>query len=393
METNTAKTLVLELAEKFDLKEVIERLVTVHDERVYARILRDRNLGIGESYMEGWWDCEAIDEVIYHAQRAQIGPKMQWSWWSLLKWSGLYAWSRLVNLQTTSKSLEVGASHYDLGEELYARMLDSRMIYSCGYWKDATTLDEAQTAKLDLVCRKLGLESGMKVLDIGCGWGGFARYAAETYGVEVLGITISKSQLRWATDHNSAPHTEFQFLDYRDLLTSPRYEGYFDRVVSIGMIEHVGVQNYATFMQVVDYVLISEGLALVHTIGGRQPKLLADPWFNKYIFPNSVLPTLTQLSAAVEHVPGNPFVIEDVHNFGSDYDKTLMCWYENFMRHLPAINAERATMGKSPLDDVFVRMWRYYLLCSAGLFRARDTELYQIVLSKGGVLGGYQRVD
>nr|QBK91817.1 MAG: mycolic acid cyclopropane synthetase [Pithovirus LCPAC304] len=386
---STAKAIVCEIGEAFDIDT---SSIAVYDERVYDRLLKDRNLGMGESYMEGWWDCKRLDDFICQVQRKQIGPKIQWGWWTWIRWGALYSWSWVFNLQSYDKSLEVGASHYDLGEELYGTMLDSRMMYSCGYWKDATTLDLAQEAKCELICQKLGLKEGMTVLDIGCGWGGFAKYAADTYSVQVIGITISNNQLQYARNHNKTDLTTFHFMDYRRMLGLPRYEGYFDRVVSIGMLEHVGAQNYDIFMETVDYVLKAEGLALLHTIGGRQPKLLADAWFNKYIFPNSVLPTLTQISKSVEKVPGNPFVIEDIHNFGSHYDKTLLCWYQNFMDGLGEINKKRTKAWKERLDETFVRMWRYYLLCSAGMFRSRDIQLYQVVLSKGGVEGGYQSI-
>ena len=316
---STAKTLLLEIGEKFGI-DVSK--VKVHEERLYDRILKYRNLGVGESYMEGWWDCDKLDDFVFQVQRQQIGPKIKWGWWTYIRWFLLYLWSWICNLQNVEKSKEVGVSHYDLGEELYEKMLDKNMVYSCGYWEDGiNTLDEAQEAKMDVICQKLGFKEGMEVLDIGCGWGGFAKYAAEKYKVTVCGITISQDQLNYAYQVNKTDKTDFQFLDYRDLLSEPTYKTRFDRVVSIGMIEHVGSQNYGVFMEVVEHVLKPEGLGLIHTIGGRQPKLLADPWFNKYIFPNSVLPTLSQLCAATE---GKSFVIEDIHNFGACYDKTLM---------------------------------------------------------------------
>ena len=386
---SAAKTIILELTEKIGLDL---SSITIHDERVYAEVLNKRNFGLGKTYMEGGWSCDRLDDFFFQLQRSRIAAKVELTWWAKLRYMYLYTYSRLFNLQSYQKSLEVGVSHYDLGEELYSKMLDTRMCYSCGYWKNAETLDEAQEAKLDLICRKLGLEAGMTVLDIGCGWGGLARYAADNYGVSVLGITISKSQLAYCVHHNKTELTDFEFLDYRELLECEEYAAHFDRVVSVGMIEHVGSQNYGQFMTMVDYVLKASGLTLIHSIGGRDPKLLADPWYNTYIFPNSVLPTLTQISEAVEGVAGNPWVIEDVHNFGSDYDRTLKCWYQNFMASLTEINKVRKAQGKTVLDEHFVRMWSYYLLSSAGMFRARDIQLYQIVISKGGVLTGYQSI-
>ena len=365
--------------------------VTIHDDRTYDRILKERNLGLGESYMDGWWDCSDLDGLFYQIQRAQAGPRIKWSLWTKIRFLGIYLYSLVFNIQSYSKSLKVGVQHYDLGEELYSRMLDRNMCYSCGYWDQADGLDEAQINKMDLICRKLSLSEGMTVLDIGCGWGGFAKYASIQYGCKVLGITISHSQLQYCKENNSNDNTEFLFMDYRELLGS-EHECKYDRVVSVGMMEHVGGQNYQTYMSVINAVLKEDGMALIHTIGGRDIKLLADPWYNTYIFPNSVLPTLSQIARATEQVAGNPLVIEDVHNFGHHYDKTLMCWYHNFTESFDRINEDRLSNGKTALDDRFVRMWTYYLLSSAGMFRARDIQLYQVVLSKGGVVGGYRSI-
>jgi cyclopropane-fatty-acyl-phospholipid synthase len=268
----------------------------------------------------------------------------------------------------------VGEKHYDIGNQLFIKMLDKRMAYSCGYWKHAHNLNEAQEAKMELICQKIGLKPGMKVLDIGCGWGSFAKYAAEKYAVEVVGITISKNQLELAQNLCQGLPITLRLQDYRNLNES------FDRIVSIGQMEHVGYKNYKTYFDVVHKCLADDGIFLLHTIGSNKPVHKADPWFEKYIFPNGMLPAISQLSSAFE----NKFIMEDWHNFGIYYDKTLMAWYENFNTHWDEI--------KQDYDDRFYRMWKYYLLACAGAFRARSIQLWQIVFSKNGIPGGYHSI-
>ncbi|NYT72394.1 cyclopropane fatty acyl phospholipid synthase [Halomonas sp. QX-2] len=329
------------------------------------------NLGFGESYMKGDWDADRLDELFYRLMRAQLGQRIKPT---QLIYHSLR--SRLLNRQTAKRAWEVGEKHYDLGNDFYAAMLDQRMTYTCGYWKDAKTLDEAQEAKLDLVCRKLQLRPGMRVLDIGCGWGSFMAYAAEHYGVECVGLTISKEQAEFGQRliKKGLP-VEFRLQDYRNESEQ------FDRIVSIGMFEHVGHKNYREYMSVVNRCLKDDGLFLLHTIGKNLSNTVTDPWIDKYIFPNGELPTLGQIADAAEAL----FVVEDVHNFGADYDRTLMAWHNNFERHWPTF--------ESQYGERFYRMWRYYLLCCAGAFRAREIHLWQLVMSKQGVLGGYSRVS
>ena len=241
-----------------------------------------------------------------------------------------------------------------------------------GYWKEAKTLAAAQEAKLELVCKKMSLEPGMKVLDIGCGWGSFALYAAEHYGVEVVGITVSKEQVTLANERGQGLPVTFRLQDYRDV-TEP-----FDRIVSLGMFEHVGYKNYRDYMKAAARCLKDDGLFLLHTIGWIKSETSLDPWIHKYIFPNGMLPSLAQISKASEEL----FVMEDIHSFGTDYDKTLMAWHENFEEHWPEL--------KDKYDERFYRMWRYYLLVCAGSFRARKNQLWQIVFSKNGVVSGYK---
>jgi len=342
--------------------------IQVHNERLYRRILAQGSMGLGESYMEGWWDSAAIDQMIDRAFKTKIDKKILFNWHILLS----YLSSNLFNLQSGRRSYEVGKRHYDVGNDLYQKMLDKRMCYSCGYWKDANSLDEAQEAKLDLICRKLGLQPGMRVLDIGSGWGSFLKFAADKYGIEGVGLTISKEQASWSSQLVKDLPIEIRLQDYNHLNEK------FDRVVSIGMFEHVGYKNYKKFMEVVYRNLSSSGLQMLHTIGSSITKKITDPWIEKYIFPNSMLPSIAQIGKAIE----KKFVMEDWHNFGVDYDKTLMAWYKNFIQSWPEI--------KDKYGERFKRMWTFYLLISAGAFRSRGIQLWQIVLSKDGVPGGYQ---
>jgi cyclopropane-fatty-acyl-phospholipid synthase len=336
--------------------------IQVHNPNLYDRILRDSSLGLGEAYMDCWWDCDAIDQFIDRALRANLDAKVRGDWKLAL---GVLQ-SRLFNRQSRSRAFIVGEVAYDIGNDLFCAFLDRRLTYSCGYWKNAATLDEAQEAKLDLVCRKLGLQPGKRVLDIGCGWGSFARYAAEKYGAEVVGVTVSKEQLPYAQEVCKGLPVDLRLQDYREM------QGKFDAILSIGMFEHVGYRNYKSYMQVVDRCLQDDGISLIHTIGGNESLTMGEAWMDKYIFPNGMLPSIEQLGRAFQ--PN--FVMEDWHNFGPYYDRTLMVWHANFERAWPGL--------KDKYGERFYRMWRYYLLTTAGAFRARDQQLWQIVLTRKG---------
>lgn len=343
--------------------------ITVNDERVYARVLGGGSLAAGEAYMEGWWDCEALDEFFARVLKIDLGSKVE-GWRDRFSIVANY----LINRQAGKRSYVVGQKHYDIGNDLYERMLDKLMIYSCGYWRNANNLDDAQEAKVDLVCRKLGLKPGMRVLDIGCGWGGAAKYAAENYGVDMVGVTISHEQANLAQDMCAGLPVEIRLQDYHELNEK------FDRIFSIGMFEHVGFKNYRRFFQVARRCLKDNGLFLLHTIGYpiTTPKL--DPWIAKYIFPNSMLPSMKQIAKNVEGL----FVVEDWHNFRADYEKTLLAWYRNFN--------SRWVEFSNQYDERFRRMWNFYLMASAGGFRCGRNQLWQIVLSKDGWPGGYRSI-
>ena len=343
--------------------------IRVHDERFFQRVFAQGTLGAGESYMDGWWDCEQLDEMLTRSLRNDIEQHLH-SPRALL----LAITARLINMQSHRRAFEVGKQHYDLGDDLYERMLDPRMIYTCAYWEGMHSLDAAQEAKLDLVARKLGLQRGSRVLDIGCGWGGAAQFMAECYGATVTGVTVSRNQQESAQKRCAGLPVDILFQDYRSLT------GNFDAIYSLGMFEHVGVRNYRTYLEKARELLRPDGLFLLHTIGSNESSLATDPWVEKYIFPNGQLPSLAQIAAAAEGL----WVIEDFHNLGVNYDRTLMAWSENFERRWPEI--------ASRYGERFHRMWRFWLVASAANFRARKTQLWQIVLSPKGVPGGYRSI-
>ena len=370
---NKYQSLVKELFSLADIQINGNNLwdIQIHDERFYKRAVTEVELGLGESYMDNWWDVEKLDEMIYRIIRADLQNKVKHNLKVALQLAGFY----IINMQARHRAFIIGERHYDLGNDLFQNMLDKRMNYSCGYWKNATTLDEAQENKLDLICKKLYLKPGMKVLDIGCGWSAFGKYAAEKYGVEVVGLTVSKEQVALGKELCKGLPVEFRLQDYREINEK------FDRIVSVGMIEHVGYKNYKEYFQIAERNLERDGLFLLHTIGEVRSTKNTDAWTHKYIFPNGMLPSIAQLGKAIEGI----FVMEDWHNIGADYDKTLMVWFDNFNNSWDKI--------KDKYSERFYRMWKYFLLSSAGAFRARKKEqLWQIVLSKNGVLDGYNPV-
>jgi cyclopropane-fatty-acyl-phospholipid synthase len=341
--------------------------IRVHDPRLYSKAMLQGNLGLGESYMDGWWDCDDLESLFFRLLSANVGRRL----FTLCGTAGAMA-GLLFNLQKPSRAFTVGTSHYDAGNDLFRAMLDPMMIYSCAYWNGATSLEKAQENKLRLVFDKLDIKPGMKVLDIGCGWGGAAKFAAENYGAEVVGVTVSKEQADLARDVCRGRNVEIQLTDYREL------EGSFDRIFSLGMIEHVGYKNYRTFFRTARRCLKPEGRLLVQTIGVNEPSSCTDPWISKYIFPNSMIPSASQIAPAYEH----SFVLEDWHTFSFDYALTLRAWHQNFTHRWPEL--------KTTYDSRFYRMWRYYLLSCAGAFRARAIQLWQVLLTPSGVRGEFR---
>lgn len=338
--------------------------IQVHDERFYIRVLKDGSLGLGESYMEGWWDCIRIDEFIARLLKGDLAEKIRGNFRTFL----LYLSARIFNRQSPARADIIARRHYDLGNDLFLSFLDPHNQYSCAYFQGTEDLTEAQQKKLDLICRKIDLQPQDQVLDIGAGWGGFARYAAERYGCSVTAVNISDQQIRYARDSCEKLPVKIVCEDYRKI------RGRFEKIVSVGMFEHVGKKNYRTFMEVADRCLKEGGIFLLHTIGGNISRVNCDPWINRYIFPNGMLPSMAQIAKAVE----NLFVIEDIHNLGPHYEKTLLAWNDRFQR------AWTGLAGR--YDRIFKRMWEYYLLSCAGAFRARHIQVWQIVMTKVGVV-------
>lgn len=335
--------------------------IQVNDERTFQKIIAQQNLGLGESYMNGWWTCQQIDEFtnrIFLSGANNLKPT--------LSLALTFLSARLSNRQSLSRASQVCETHYDIGNDLFEKMLDPRMVYTCAYWENTDNLADAQIAKMDMICRKLQFSEGMKVLDIGCGWGSFMKYASEKYGVECIGYTLSKNQVDLGKELCKGLPVTFVLDDYRKIT------GKFDRIVSIGMFEAVGYKNFRTFMEVVARSLKPDGLMLLHTMGANNYAYHCDPWYDKYIFPNGMVPSFEQISKAFDSL----LMLEDVHNIGPNYDKTLMAWNNNFQNGWSDL--------KNSYSETFKRMWEFYLLQVAGTFRSRNQQLWQIILSPIG---------
>ena len=333
--------------------------IRVHDRRFWDRVLRDRELGLGEAYQDGWWDADRLDEFLARVLAADLrssirpSPSLLWNVWR----------ARLVNRQTTDRAARNARHHYDIGNDLYLRMLGDEMVYSCAHWKGADDLAGAQAAKLDLVCRKLLPEPGMRLLDVGCGWGALARHAATHHGVHVTGISPAGEQVDEARRRAGHLPVEFRRQDYREV------DGEFDRIVSVGMMEHVGPRNFGAFFDRCRELLVPDGVMLHHTIGSNESKEHTDAWFDRYIFPGGVVPSLEQVAGAAQP----HWAVEDVQNLGPDYDRTLLAWHDNI----------EARWHEVPhYDERFRRTWRYYLLSSAASFRVRNLQLFQVVFRR-----------
>ncbi|WP_062309856.1 cyclopropane fatty acyl phospholipid synthase [Polynucleobacter sinensis] len=346
--------------------------IQILNERAFNLILSKWSLGLGEGYMRGYWDCLDLEGFLYRLLKHDHNEKIR----GFANFNLLYEVMRakLLNLQSKSRAFMVGQHHYDVGQDVFAAMLDKEMMYSCAYWEHAHDLDKAQLDKMELICRKLQLKAGESLLEIGCGWGGFARYAAQNYGVRVLGVTISQEQYRIAKQKCGGENVEILLSDYRDL------EGQFDKIVSIGMFEHVGEKNYQKYFSVASRLLADNGIFLLHTIGSDVTTLRTDPWIEKYIFPNGKIPSIGEIGIASE----GHFIVEDLQNIGLDYEKTLLAWHQKFISSWPSLSYK--------YDSVFYRMWIYYLLGCAAYFKSRQGQLWQLVFTKRNFSGVYRSI-
>lgn len=356
--------------------------IQIHDVRCYDRFLKDRSLGFGEAYMDGWWDAYTLDETVAKIVQAKIEDQLQFN-----KNLALYLLKRKMFSPSAQKHSHMDVSrHYDFGHELFEAMLDPDLNYSCGYWKNLgnpqtawkipRNLRKAQQAKLAHVCRKLLLKKGLRILDIGCGWGNVLAYATTHFGVRATGVTLSKRQASYIKNHMKGHAIKILSEDFREI-----EHVLYDRIVSIEMIEHLTYRYYALYFKKVASLLKSDGVFLLQTIGANKTKYANDPWVEKYIFPNTHIPSLAQIAKEVE----NLFVVEEVENFGAYYYPTLMSWFRNFHKNWKRL----AIMNNEKYNDRFYRMWKFYLLASAGCFKAGKLQLWQIVFSKRNTLGVY----
>lgn len=331
----------------------------VRDPRFYERLLRTRSIGLGDSYMDSWWECADLEGCLWRILQSQVKNR-RLAWW---KSTIDRAASFFVNAQNRRGAKKVAEEHYDLGNELYQRMLDRRMVYSDGRWNAAKTLDQAQEKKLRAVCEAIALQPGMRLLDIGCGWGGLAKFAAEEYGASVVGVTISERQVELARDRCAGLPVSILLLDYRDI------RGKFDRIVSLGMIEHVGKRNYRRYFEVARRAVRSNGLFYLSTVGSCGPVHCDDPWMLKHIFPNSHIPSWKEIENGMRGI----FFAKNRENWSEDYRQTVLAWLGNFQRSWQEIRAQ--------YDERFGRMWKYYLCAAAAGLRAGTSECWEVVLS------------
>lgn len=343
--------------------EVILRLKT---ERSTKKIIRKGFLGFGEAYMEGELDIEKdIPKLL------RLGFAVNFNEYCLSFWQKIQVVIfSLLNSSTLRRAPKNISFHYDRGNEFYELYLDKTMTYSCAYFsKPDDSLEQAQLNKYEHISRKLLLKPDESLLDIGCGWGGMLIYAARNYGITGVGITLSKNQFEYANHKIEELGLQNQlkvlYQDYRKL------DDKYDKIVSIGMMEHVGKKFIPTFIQKVSDLLKSEGLALLHTIGKDTPSE-EDPWTFNYIFPGHYIPTLHEI---VKEMGKTGFSILDIENLRLHYAKTLEKWAENFEENLEKI--------RGMFDETFVRQWRLFLNSTAAGFKYGDSRLFQILVSKG----------
>jgi len=335
--------------------------IRVRDPRALRKSLTGGSLGFGEAFVDGWWDCGDLEELIYRLVVADLRGLAYMLPAVFLK----RRLAALVNLQTRPRSRRVAEQHYDYGNDFFAALLGRHPIYSCGYFREGDDLDAAQLAKMDLICKKLDLRPGEHLLDVGGGWGELARHAAATYGVRVTSINISEEQMRIGRERCRGLDVEIVGCDYRDV------RGTFDKVMAIAMFTHVGPHNYRGFMERMSRVLSPGGIFVMEGVWGNATQTTGDPWVDRYIFPGAVIPSGAQTFAAVERL----FVVEDLHNFGPHYATTLRAWNANLQQAWPALAAR--------YDERARRTFEYYLLAMAALFRARAMQNWQLVLTHG----------
>jgi cyclopropane-fatty-acyl-phospholipid synthase len=345
--------------------------VRIKDQIAARRLLLDPELALGECYMDGSLSIEGDD------LQGMLGLLVR----NRTKMRGLRGPARMMAaLRRLRRRLDQAnpetwarrnvAHHYDLTPAIYDLFLDADRQYSCAYFtNDSASLDAAQSAKKAHIARKLLIKPGMRVLEIGCGWGGLGLTLARDHGAQVTGITLSQEQLAIARERalaaGLADRVSFELMDYRAV------RGQFDRIVSVGMFEHVGLPNYKTFFDMVRDCLTKDGVALIHTIGRTAPPQATNPWIAKYIFPGGYVPSLSEVAKAIQNTG---LRIGDIECLRLHYAMTLRCWFDRF--------SAKAEIARALKDERFVRMWRYYLAASEQTFRHGQQDVFQFQLCR-----------
>lgn len=373
MRNKRAKDVVREILSRADVVIGGHRPwdIRVVNDEFYTRVLDEGCRAAGEAYVDGWWDAPRLDQFFHRIFLSNLDRTMT----DGLRTKFEVLCARLFRRSEGRQARREAEARREPGSDLYQAMLGKRMTSTCAYWKGASTLDEAEEAKLELVCRKLELKPGMTVLEYGCGWGAFAKYAAERYGVQVLGVNGSEEPVRLGRALCRGLPVELAVRDYREV------RGKFDRVVSIGILEHVGPREYRAYLENAARCLKDDGVAFLHTIGQNVTGCRCDPWFDQHVFPNGTTPSLRQLASAMEGL----FVLEDCHNIGPQYDPTLMAWHGNLEKAWPTL--------REKYDERLRRTMKYYLLSAAGAFRSRRSQVFQFVMTKPGRPQPNCRVD
>ena len=344
-------------------------IVQVADKRLERHLVLDPQLALGEGYMDG--RLKILQGRIYDflellLSNIQYQPEPAWTH-SLN--TARYLVRRLVQFNPSGRAQRNVAHHYDINGAIYDLFLDRDRQYSCGYFTQGASLEEAQLAKKRHLAAKLAISPGQRVLDIGSGWGGLGIYLAKVANCDVTGVTLSSEQLKISRERAQreglSRAVRFEFKDYR------KVEGSFDRVVSVGMFEHVGVNHYATYFRKVRDLLTDEGVAVIHTIGRSEPPTVTNPFIAKYVFPGGYIPALSEVSAAVER---SGLIITDIEVLRLHYAETLRAWRERFI-----VNWDKAA---GILDERFCRMWEFYLAGSETAFRYQNLVIFQLQLAK-----------
>jgi len=343
--------------------------VRLADKRLERQLVLDPQLSLGEAYMHG--RLEMAEGGIYDFLElflTNLANEPLPGWTRSLD-TARYMLRRLRQFNPTGRARRNVAHHYDIDGAIYDLFLDTDRQYSCGYFTEGADLEEAQLAKKRHLAAKLAIEPGQRVLDIGSGWGGLGLYLAKAAHCDVTGVTLSREQLKVSRERTAreglSRAVRFEFKDYR------KVEGQFDRIVSVGMFEHVGVNHYGAYFRKLRDLLTDDGVALIHTIGRSEPPTATNPFIAKYIFPGGYIPALSEMAASIER---SGLVIADLEVLRLHYAETLRAWRERFLA-----NRDKAAAIQ---DETFCRMWEFYLAASETAFRYQNLVVFQVQLAK-----------